>query len=930
MLPSIPREVAEGIGQFTGRAWVLPPLLDWLEHSRDRLFLLTAPPGEGKSTVMAWLAGAGPAPDDPAAREELARVRSHVKAAHFCAAESGLNSPRALAEDWSNQLVRNVPGFAPALADSLADRVVITSADHIGSIQPGGSYTGVSIRNLNLAGLGDEAGFDRALRFPIKRLKAEDLGRPLVLLVDALDEALAYRGDITVAELLARLDDLPESVRVLASSRPDSRALTLYPGARRFDLRADAPANRDDVRDYLHAQLAALEEPRRGRFADHIARAARGNFLYARLVLHELPRPVPDVDAIGKIPLPGRLEKLYTRFLNREVGVRREERWFNFLRPLLGLVAVAQGDGLTRAQLRELTGRAVEPALEVCEPYLAGPPPDGPFRPFHHSFREYLTEYPNNKAYHTDAREMHAAVASFYWDRHHGDWGGCDRYALAYLATHLFESRDLARLLGLVGEGWIRARHERGNYSYEGLLGDVELAWRAAEEADGERIRAGHAGPYLADEVRCALCVASVSDLAGRISPATLVSFVERGVWTPLQAANHARRVSESGARRRALTALAARVAEPLRGELFTEALGAAGEVGDDEERVAVLTGLLAELPPALRPEGLRRAVAAVRRLPDTRRELVQGHYQKFWDTVATGLRQKAVGRLSEALAGLCPDLGGPALAERLRVACEAADEASCGRVVDELASHLRAAGAESGGAPAAEPAVGAAPRPEDLREAVPTIGDAGPRARAIVRLARHLGEVLDVETCRDALEAARGDGPEDERAELLAALVPHLPDALLGDALAAARSFPKLIAGLLIALAPRLPDHLLPEAFEATRHMEHFGRYKERVRAVASLAARWPEELFRKGGLIRGIFPGPSWPFDHPNHVNEGDLLEALIPLLPAARLSDVLTAAATLHEVPRADVLAALAPRLPEAMRAPALQMARAIGND
>ena len=71
MDPKSPVAIAANIKYFTGRKWLLPRLLSWLEQSSDRVFLLTGGPGTGKSMVMAWLAGAGPIPTDPTAQSQL-------------------------------------------------------------------------------------------------------------------------------------------------------------------------------------------------------------------------------------------------------------------------------------------------------------------------------------------------------------------------------------------------------------------------------------------------------------------------------------------------------------------------------------------------------------------------------------------------------------------------------------------------------------------------------------------------------------------------------------------------------------------------------------------------------------------------------------------------------------------------------------------
>src|SRR5262249_12350234 len=151
------------------------------------------------------------------------------------------------------------------------------------------------IGHLDLAPLGDEMSFDRALREPLKKLYEGGYGEPMVLIVDSLDEAATYRGDTDLVQLLSKLEDFPEPVRFLATTRPDPRVLMHYHGVRRLALILDAPVSEDDVRLYTRQRLSSVEAPQRDALANRIAEAAKGNFLYAHLVLAELLTRLPEI-----------------------------------------------------------------------------------------------------------------------------------------------------------------------------------------------------------------------------------------------------------------------------------------------------------------------------------------------------------------------------------------------------------------------------------------------------------------------------------------------------------------------------------------------------------------------------------------------------------------------------------------------------------
>src|SRR5262249_14006270 len=146
----------------------------------------------------------------------------------------------------------------------------------------------------------------------------------------------------------------------------------------------------DDVRTYVRARLGLPAAAERETLGERLAQQADGNFLYAHLVLEDLLHRLPRAGDLDALPLPADLGDLYQGFLNRRIGPNNRKRWRDEVRPVLGLVAVSQGDGLSRAQLDGVTGFDTEGTLEEWNQYLGGALPGGPFRPFHKSFADFL------------------------------------------------------------------------------------------------------------------------------------------------------------------------------------------------------------------------------------------------------------------------------------------------------------------------------------------------------------------------------------------------------------------------------------------------------------------------------------------------------------------------------------------------------------
>jgi pimeloyl-ACP methyl ester carboxylesterase len=553
-MTNLPQQVAQNIDRFTGRIWLLPSVLGWWEQNNERLFLLTGGPGTGKSMIIAWLAGYGPPPEDLAAREKLVRVRSLVRAVHFCQADSRNITPLAFAESIANQLTERVTGFADAVKATLANRVQISATATAGTVATGGAVTGLIINRIDLGTLGDEFSFDRAFTQPLKQLYANGYVEPMLLLVDALDEALGYSGDNNLPKLLSTLDDLPRQVRILMTSRDDPRVLAFYDEVKPLDLIKDAPPSIDDVRDYAGRRLAEkahftplqIEE-----FSRRLSSKANGVFLYAAIVLDELLRlsALPDLETY---PLPKGLSGLYRAFLKRELGTEdKGRRWHRIYKPLLGLIAVAQGVGLTAEQLTALIGEDIAEPLDACKQYLEGALPDGPFRPFHKSFADFLLEDKHNVRYHIDAIAMHQRIANHYWSKHHDDWLRCDDYALKSLAAHLDQGQQLDRLSELMSPGWMKARVLRDGLQYSGFATDVDLTWRHTREEALRQIENEDEGfgAFVAC-FRYSLIRTSIEWLSqGFYPPALVRRALDAGTWSTERALEVAATVSDLGDR---------------------------------------------------------------------------------------------------------------------------------------------------------------------------------------------------------------------------------------------------------------------------------------------------------------------------------------------------------------------------------------------
>lgn len=232
--------------RFTGREWVIEAIDQWLkEETRERIFFLSGPPGVGKSTLSAWIAA----------------NRLEISAAHFChAMDSEKGDPRLAVQSLAYQLATQLPDYQERLLPILA--------------------AGEDRDERNTHAL-----FDRLLVAPFQgRYPSPE--RPVVLLIDAIDE-VTRQGRNELAEFLAaNFRKLPSWFRLFVTSRPTvetSRIVSdLKPlfGVRQFLLDPQTAQNRADIGRYLEKTVFGKRND-----LDHllriIERQGEGLFLYA-------------------------------------------------------------------------------------------------------------------------------------------------------------------------------------------------------------------------------------------------------------------------------------------------------------------------------------------------------------------------------------------------------------------------------------------------------------------------------------------------------------------------------------------------------------------------------------------------------------------------------------------------------------------------
>ncbi|HET9873675.1 MAG TPA: hypothetical protein VFP89_13910 [Propionibacteriaceae bacterium] len=453
-IPALVRRTNE---HFVGRLWALDQVSRWLDDPESPVFLLTGPPGCGKTAFSAWLAGAGPEPDDVESAKRLTAVRTAWAAVHFCSREAGRGSvdPRRFAVSVSSQLADSIEQFASYAAATLAPTTSI-----IQSVSGNVSGTVTGVGTLQVLTASPQANFENGVHAPLAAMVGADPDATVSLLVDGLDDAYGAGSGDTLVGMVSTLLDLTPNVRLMISCRADDRIQAAFDRDNRATvLDFSAPSVRElnaaDVRGYVTQLLATKAAPAEDTrpAIDRLVDASEGNFQYAAFLLREISagsRPLSDVDE-----LPAGLDALYEANLTRIQTSRSisDDDWEVWFRPLLGLVAVSDpaapmtelprwvrvdDDGVLYARAKELE------QIMPFEDDLDG------WRLFHRSMREFLFEaelrrhgrrVPNR--YCVPPGRWHWHIAEYYLSRASrspGNWSALGSYGLARLVFHLVEA----------------------------------------------------------------------------------------------------------------------------------------------------------------------------------------------------------------------------------------------------------------------------------------------------------------------------------------------------------------------------------------------------------------------------------------------------------------------------------------------------------
>jgi hypothetical protein len=398
-------DIARMTKDFIGREWLFGEVDQWLAEPSSKVFFITGNPGIGKSAIMA----------------HLASRHSQVMAYHFCISN--------LADTLNPDV------FVRSLAAQLA-----TQLDDYHSI----------IKELNfeqLSRLDPGTLFRRIIADP---LKSVELKEKVVIIIDALDEAWSETDNNNIVRVLQeRLEDLPDMVKIVVSSREINDIFDLFSKYEPYEIDPERIENVHDISAYLDKKFSEaniqkkLPESRSvtKNIKNGIVEKSKGNFLYVKQFIYGIESDQIDLNDVSSFPKG--LIGIYVSFFDRIFSGKEE---FNDFRIILEVITCLKAPFSAHelAPIVNLSEFEVCRKMQILSAFFSER--NGKYYPYHKSITDWLTGVVGSgRKYLLDMESGRHRVCEFLIEKYRQN--EYDQYLLDFLPTHLTESAKFEELI---------------------------------------------------------------------------------------------------------------------------------------------------------------------------------------------------------------------------------------------------------------------------------------------------------------------------------------------------------------------------------------------------------------------------------------------------------------------------------------------------
>ena len=261
------------------REWVFEEFLTWFddENSKNRAFVISGLAGMGKSVVASAM---------------CKKFAEHVAACHFFQYNnSKYNNPKFFLQSVAWQVSQVFPAYKKTLIDKLSGNL------------------GQSLNDMNIQAL-----FSTLFKEPLSDVDGP--GKPILIVLDALDESSDNERDELVHLISHHLHKLPSYIRFVITTRPEKSLIDRLEKLNPLYIRGDDPRNLHDLKMVLQERILEAS-PSKAELIDRLAEKSDGLMLYS-FFLSEIYNDDPSTFAVDN--LPNGIGEHYEGFFRRLEG----------------------------------------------------------------------------------------------------------------------------------------------------------------------------------------------------------------------------------------------------------------------------------------------------------------------------------------------------------------------------------------------------------------------------------------------------------------------------------------------------------------------------------------------------------------------------------------------------------------------------------
>lgn len=395
-------EISKHMKLFTGRQWILDQIRAWLDDKNgSRVFWLAGGPGVGKTALSIWLS---------------CKVLPEIHAWHLCQHSDSITSnPKNCILSLSYYLSTHLPAYFIQLKQINLEEII-------------------NLNEVNVNTL-----FMRLLVEPLNAIAPQS--SPVVILIDAIDEANTENGDNPLAKFIGmNFAKFPSWVRFIITSRPVYEVKRWLKQLHPTILETSDVRNLEDIRQYVVGRLHkyAYSASELEAIADSIVKKSEGVFLYAEFICDSIESG--EINPYAPDEFPSGLYSVYEDYFERRFPL--QEQYDNEVAPLLKLIVAAR-EPLCLSEvifyLNHLNSDWDEDFLNKITKQLGSLfiVDNNVIIPFHKSICDWLTS-DNDSCYYISRKKGHQSIVAWseFYNKRYSEM---PEYFLKYLCYHLLQ-----------------------------------------------------------------------------------------------------------------------------------------------------------------------------------------------------------------------------------------------------------------------------------------------------------------------------------------------------------------------------------------------------------------------------------------------------------------------------------------------------------